>query len=69
MDPPIAGGDQSIPRTQRQCISVPIGKRKDLIMTMNSKMNTIIDEEVGIDDGSSIGLKEDTDYGFSRADI
>jgi len=44
-------------------------KNKELIMAMNAKMNAIIEEEVGLDDGSSLGLHEDTDYGFSEADI
>ena len=38
-------------------------------MAMNAKMNTIIDEEAGVDDGSSMGLKEDTEYGFGTADF
>jgi arylsulfatase len=44
-------------------------KNKKLIMAMNSKLNAIIEEEVGVDDGSSLGLKRETKYGFSEADI
>lgn len=44
-------------------------KNKDLIMAMNAKMNAIIEEEVGLDDGSSMGLQQDTTYGFGKADI
>ncbi|MDF1746214.1 MAG: hypothetical protein P1V19_21115, partial [Gimesia sp.] len=44
-------------------------KNKTLIMTMNDKLNTIIKEEVGVDDGSSMGLNQDTEYGFSKVDI
>jgi arylsulfatase A-like enzyme len=42
---------------------------KQLIMAMNAKLNAIIKEEVGRDDGSSMGLSQDTDYAFSKADI
>ena len=42
---------------------------KELIMAMNAKLNAIIEEEVGIDDGSSLGLKQETEYGFSDPDI
>jgi hypothetical protein len=38
-------------------------------MTMNGKLNTIIEEEVGVDDGSSLGLKAETEFGFSKIDI
>jgi hypothetical protein len=36
---------------------------------MNAKLNAIIDEEVGTDDGSSLRLGRDTEYGFSKVDI
>ena len=42
---------------------------KQLIMAMNTKLNVIIKEEVGVDDGSSMGLKQDTEYAFSKVDI
>ena len=38
-------------------------------MAMNAKLNAIIDDEVGVDAGSSLGLRHDTQYGFSEADI
>jgi arylsulfatase len=44
-------------------------KNKPLIMAMNSKLNAIIKEEVGVDDGSSMGLKQDTEFAFSAVDI
>ena len=44
-------------------------ENKELIMAMNAKLNAIIDDEVGVDDGSSLGLRHDTQYGFSEADI
>jgi len=44
-------------------------KNKGLIMTMNAKLNALIEEEVGVDDGSSLGLEQRTEYGFSNADI
>jgi arylsulfatase A-like enzyme len=44
-------------------------KNKTLIMAMNAKLNTIIKEEVGVDDGSSLGLNQDTEYAFSKVDI
>ncbi len=40
-------------------------KNRELILAMNAKMNTIMEEEVGVDDGSSLGLKKDTDYAFT----
>ena len=42
---------------------------KDLIVTMNAKLNDIIGEEVGIDDGSSLGLEASTNYAFEEIDI
>jgi arylsulfatase len=44
-------------------------KNKKLTMAMNSKLNAIIKEEVGVDDGSSMGLKQDTEFAFSKVDI
>ena len=44
-------------------------KNKRLIMAMNTKMNSILKEEVGVDDGSSMALGQDTDYAFSKVDI
>ena len=44
-------------------------KNKRLIMAMNTKMNSILKEEVGVDDGSSLALGQDTDYAFSKVDI
>ena len=44
-------------------------KNKDLVLAMNAKLNAIIDEEVGTDDGRSLGLSRDTEYGFSKVDI
>ncbi len=44
-------------------------ENKQLIMDMNAKMNAIIKEEVGVDDGSSMGLKQQTEYAFTKADI
>ena len=44
-------------------------KNEKLIIEMNAKLNTIIKEEVGVDDGSSMGLKHDTEYAFSKVDI
>ncbi len=41
----------------------------DLVLAMNAKLNAIINEEVGVDDGSSLGLDEDTDYAFTEVDI
>lgn len=40
-------------------------KNKKLITAMNA----IIKEEVGLDYGSSLGLKQDTEYAFSKVDI
>ena len=42
---------------------------KELIMAMNDKLNALIEDEVGVDDGSSMGLRQDTEYAFSKADI
>ena len=36
---------------------------------MNTKLNALVDEEVGNDDGSSLGLAADTDYAFTKVDI
>ena len=44
-------------------------KNKELIMAMSSKLNAIIDDEVGVDDGSSIGLDANTNYAFTEADV
>lgn len=50
-------------------LAAEAAKNKTLIMAMNAKMNAVIEEEVGVDDGRSLGLKHDTAYGFSEADI
>ena len=50
-------------------LAADITKNKTLIMEMNAKLNAIIKKEVGMDDGSSLGLKQDTDYVFSNVDI
>jgi hypothetical protein len=42
---------------------------RDLIMVMNKKLNTVIKEEVGIDDGSSLGISANTAYGFNKIDM
>ena len=44
-------------------------KNKELITAMSSKLNAIIDDEVGVDDGSSIGLDANTNYAFTEADV
>ena len=44
-------------------------KNEKLITAMNAKLNTIIKDEVGVDDGSSMGLKQDTEYAFTKVDI
>ena len=40
-----------------------------LVMEMNAKLNKIVDEEVGVDDGSSLHLKAETEYAFNKVDI
>ena len=50
-------------------LAADVEPNKTLIMAMNAKMNAIIKEEVGTDDGSSLGLNKDTEYAFSEADI
>ena len=44
-------------------------KNKDLILAMNAKLNTIIDEEIGAEDGSFLGLDVDTEYAFDKVNI
>ena len=36
---------------------------------MNAKLNAIIAEEVGAEDGSFLGLAVDTDYAFDKVDV
>ncbi len=36
---------------------------------MNAKLNAIIAEEIGAEDGSFLGLGVDTDYAFSEVDV
>jgi len=55
--------------TETVNLAADIEKNKDLVLAMNAKMNAIMKQEVGVDDGSSLGLNKDTDYGFSEADI
>ena len=40
----------------------------ELVMAMNAKLNALIDEEVGVDDGSFMGLESMAEFGFTRGD-
>ena len=37
---------------EHYALAVDLGTHQDLIMTMNEKLNALIDREVGVDDGS-----------------
>ncbi len=50
-------------------LAANIQENQELILAMNSKLNAIIKEEVGVDDGSSLGLQQDTNYAFNKVDI
>lgn len=50
-------------------LATDVERSHDLIMAMNGKLNAIIEEEVGVDDGSLLGLSVETEYGFSKVDI
>ncbi len=50
-------------------LAADMEKNKNLIVAMNAKMNAILEKEVGVDDGSSLSLNRNTEYGFSEADI
>jgi arylsulfatase len=61
--------DHAADPTESVNLATEVEGNRDLIMTMNGKLNTIIGEEVGVDDGSSLGLKAETEFGFSKIDI
>ncbi len=61
--------DHAADPTESVNLATEVEGNRDLIMTMNGKLNTIIGEEVGVDDGSSLGLKAETEFGFSEIDI
>ena len=50
-------------------LAADVAKNKDLILTMNAKLNAIIAREIGTDDGRFMGLKMDTNYAFNKIDI
>ncbi|MGY8996359.1 MAG: sulfatase-like hydrolase/transferase [Alphaproteobacteria bacterium] len=50
-------------------LAADVETNSELVMTMNTKLNTIIEDEAGIDDGSFLGLETVTEFGFSKVDI
>jgi len=50
-------------------LAAEIETNSSLVMTMNTKLNAIIAEEVGVDDGSFLGLDHITEFGFDKVDI
>jgi arylsulfatase A-like enzyme len=50
-------------------MAADLRKNKNLVLTMNQKLNDIIATEIGKDDGSFLGLKEDTDYAFNKVNV
>ena len=48
-------------------LAADIEKNKDLILAMNAKLNATIADEVGEEDGSFLGLNEETEYAFDEA--
>lgn len=42
--------------------------KQDLLLTMNDKLNRLIEDEVGVDDGSHLPDLEDVDWSFDRFD-
>jgi hypothetical protein len=61
-----------LPSNSAELAGMPAGnttKNTKLLMAMNAKLNAVIKEEVGVDDGSSMGLNQDTEYAFTKVDI
>ncbi len=50
-------------------LAADLEKNKDLVFDMNAKLNAIIAEEIGAEDGSFLGLNVDTDYAFDKVDV
>ena len=50
-------------------LAADLDENEELVLAMNTKLNALVDEEVGNDDGSSLGLAADTDYAFTKVDI
>ncbi len=46
-----------------------LANNEDLVLAMNERLNAIIGEEIGTEDGSFLGLNVDTDYAFDKVDI
>ena len=42
--------------------------KQELLLTMNDKLNQLIEEEVGVDDGSHLPDLDDVDWSFDRFD-
>ena len=47
-------------------LAADLDANEELVLAMNTKLNALVDEEVGNDDGSSLGLAADTDYAFNQ---
>ncbi len=50
-------------------LAADLAKNQALILAMNAKLNAIIAEEIGEEDGSFLGLNVDTDYAFDKVDV
>ncbi len=50
-------------------LAADLEKNRDLVLAMNAKLNAIIAEEIGAEDGSFLGLGVDTDYAFDKVDV
>ncbi len=50
-------------------LAADLAKKRDLILAMNAKLNAIITEEIGAEDGSFMGLEADTSYAFDKIDV
>ena len=50
-------------------LAADLQKNRDLILAMNAKLNAIIAEEIGAEDGSFLGLGVDTEYAFDKVNL
>ncbi len=50
-------------------LAADVAGNKGLILAMTAKLNALIAEEIGNEDGSFLGLKVDTDYAFDKVDV
>ncbi len=50
-------------------LAADLATNRDLVLVMNAKLNAVIAEEIGAEDGSFLGLGVDTDYAVDKDQV